>query len=92
LPITINEDTGMNKLLLVTAILSGFCLSACSEPTPAPEAPAQPAVEQPAAISSENQGVLTDRQRETYNAANQVSNLLNDADAERRRQLEAQEK
>jgi hypothetical protein len=80
----------MNNRLLLTVVLSALCLSACSEP--APEAPAQPAAAAPTEINAENQGVLTDRQRETYNAANQVSNVLNDADAARRRQLETQEK
>ena len=71
-------------------------LVACSDPPPAPAAPAAPPAEAaatterstPQQITRDNQGVLTDAQAAGLNAANQVSNVLEDAEKERQRKLE----
>lgn len=84
----------MNMRMLAVAVLSIVNLAACSEPPPAPEVTPPPATTETAApteISKDQQGILTDTQRQGLNAANQVSNLLEDAEAERRRKLEALE-
>jgi hypothetical protein len=79
-------------------LATGLCvagLAACSEPpAPATDAPpAQPAAATtdratPQQITRDNQGVLTDAQAAGINAANQVSNVLEDAEKARQRQLE----
>lgn len=78
--------------LLALSLCMG--LVACSDPPPAPEASAaQPeaaAAERatPEAITREAQGVLTDAQAAGINAANQLSNTLEEAEKQRREQLE----
>jgi hypothetical protein len=79
----------------LSAVFLCVGLAACSDPAPPPaaEAPAPAAAtterSTPQAITRENQGVLTDTQAAGINRANQVSNVLEDAEKERRRQLEA---
>jgi hypothetical protein len=77
-------------VLTTTALCCVLC--ACSEPTPAPTVPqpAIPAATAAAPITLENQGVLTDTQRAGLNGANEMTDLLKQADEERRKQLEAQ--
>ena len=68
-------------------------IAACSEQPAEPTQPidtAPPEAATPAQITEDNQGVLTDAQRDGLNAANQASALLQQAEAERRKQLEAQ--
>ncbi len=78
--------------LFVVSLCAG--LTACSEPTPAPELPApqpQAATTEratPEQITREAQGVLTDAQAAGLNAANQLSNTLEAAEKERQRKLE----
>jgi hypothetical protein len=68
-------------------------LNGCSEPSPAPAAPqpATPAATAAAPLTTENQGVLTDNQREGLNGADEVNDVLKQADEARRKQMEAQE-
>ena len=85
----------MKNRKLVAVLILSVNLIACSEPPPAPEAAAKTATTESAAptdISKVNQGILTDTQREGLNAANQVSNLLKDGEAERRKKLAELEK
>jgi hypothetical protein len=67
-------------------------LSSCSEPAPAPTAtpPSAPPAATAAPITPENQGILTDTERDGLNGASQVSDGLKQADEERRKQMEAQ--
>jgi TolA-binding protein len=81
-----------------TAILSTLMLTAmlcsCSEPASAPVASTPDAdttaAQPPKEIKQENQGVLTDTQRQGFNAANQMSDTLKKAEEERRKQMEKQ--
>jgi hypothetical protein len=76
----------MNTAVALTVTALVAALTACSEPAPGPaEAPIPTA-----AITPENQGVLTDTQREGLNGASEVSDVLKQADEERRKQMEAQ--
>jgi hypothetical protein len=86
----------MKQLLRIFLLVSAVGVIACSDqpPTDQPPVPAQPVAatterSTPQQITRENQGVLTDAQAAGINAANQVSNVLEDAEKERRRQLEA---
>lgn len=76
---------------LTTSVLC-LMLGGCSEPTPAPAAPQPAASVESAAVplTQENQGVLTDTQREGLNGADQVNDVLKQADEARRKQMEAQ--
>lgn len=84
----------MNPAMRLFALTLSAGLMACSEPAPAPELPApqpQAATTErvtPEQISREAQGVLTDAQAAGLNAANQLSNTLEDAEKKRREQLE----
>ncbi len=83
----------MNNVIRMTSVLSLTALFACSEPPAAPEQPAptpQAETAAPTQISEDRQGILTNTQREGLNSANQVSGLLEDAEAERRKRMEAQ--
>lgn len=81
-------------VMRIPAVVLGLGLAACSDPAPPPaaEAPAPVAAtterSTPQQITRENQGILTDAQAAGINRANQVSNVLEDAEKERRRQLE----
>lgn len=74
--------------LAIAALLAA--LTGCSDPAPAPAAPPAAPAATAAPITPETQGVLTDNQRDGLNGANQVSDVLKQADEERRKQLEAQ--
>lgn len=84
----------MKPLLRLVLVISALGATACSDPPPAAEAPAAPATattterSTPEQITRETQGVLTDAQAAGINAANQVSNVLEDAEKERQRKLE----
>ena len=73
-------------------VFAGILLFGCSDPPPAAEAPASATVPRstPEEITRDNQGVLTDAQAAGINRANELSNVLEDAEAERRRKLEEQ--
>ena len=77
----------------VALIVLIACIAACSEQPTEPTQPidtAPPEAAAPAQITEDNQGVLTDAQRAGFNAANETSALLQKAEEERRKQLEAQ--
>lgn len=86
------------KHALVTAIvLLSVVLSGCSKPAAPAVAPSASASQStpakqapPTTITKENQGILTDTQRDGYNAANQVSDVLKKADEEQRRKMKEQ--
>lgn len=81
-----------SRLFAVALCVSLF---ACSDPPSAPDVPAptpQAATTEratPQQITSENQGALTDAQAAGLNAANQLSNALDDAERKRREELDA---
>jgi len=84
----------MKTALFIPAALLGFALAGCSKPAAppaAPPAPSQPAPPKRAeTITKENQGILTDAQRDGLNNANQVSNVLKKAEEDRQKQMKEQ--
>ena len=84
----------MKTALVIPALILGFALAGCSKPAAPPAAPA--AASQPAppkraeTITRENQGILTDAQRDGLNNANQVSNVLKKAEEDRQKQMKEQ--
>ena len=84
-----------HALLASLVIIMGTVLSGCSKPAAPPAAP--PAASQPApprqpipTITKDNQGILTDSQRDGLNGANQVSGVLQKADEEQRKKMKEQ--
>lgn len=74
-------------------LLLAASVAACSEQAAGPAQAidtAPPEAGAPAQISEDQQGVLTDAQRATYNAANQASDLLQQAEDARRKEIDAQ--
>jgi len=84
----------MKTALVIPALMLGFALAGCSKPAAPPAAPA--AASQPAppkraeVITKENQGILTDNQRDALNGANQVSGTLQKAEEERQKKMKEQ--
>jgi hypothetical protein len=81
------------KTLRLLALLLATSVVACSDPPAEPAEPVQSAPAEaapPTRITAENQGILTDTQRDGLNGANQASALLQQAEEERRKQLEEQ--
>jgi hypothetical protein len=82
------------KTALVIPVMLSFALAGCSKPAAPPAAPA--AASQPAppkraeTITKENQGILTDTQRDALNGANQVSGVLKKAEEDRQKQMKEQ--
>ena len=85
----------MRTMTLLATVMLSTLLTSCSEkqppvpPAPTPKAAAA-TTEPPTEIKKEEQGVLTDTQRQGFNAANQMSDTLKKAEEERRKQMEAQ--
>ncbi len=84
----------MKSAILIAALLSTV-LSGCSKPAPPPAAPVaagQPATARQAipTITKDNQGILTDTQRDGLNGANQVSDVLQKAEEERQKKMKEQ--
>lgn len=83
----------MRMMTLLTTVMLSTFLTSCSEKQPSvPPAPTPQAAvaAPPEEIKQEQQGVLTDTQRQGFNAANQMSDTLKKAEEERRKQMEAQ--
>jgi hypothetical protein len=95
----------MKTLFALPVVLLCTLLQGCSDSTPSSSATtAEPVAagtgaaateqavptERATEITKENQGILTNMQREGLNAANQTSDLLKEADEARRKQIEAQ--
>jgi hypothetical protein len=82
---------------ILAPVLCAALLTACSKPEP-PAPPAKPVAAQPPAVSpskggeitKENQGILTDTEAKGMNQANQVGNVLKDADEARKKQMKEQ--
>lgn len=81
---------------IVSSLLCVALLSACSKsepPAPAAQPVAKPAAVSPSKggeITKENQGILTDTEAKGMNQANQVGNVLKDADEARKKQMKEQ--
>ena len=82
---------------VLAPLLCAALLSACSKsapPAPAAESTAaKPPAVSPAKggeITKENQGILTDTEAKGMNQANQVGNVLQDAEEARKKQMKEQ--
>ncbi len=87
----------MKNTYVIAVVMLSTVLAGCSKPaapaTAPPATASQPALAKqapPKVITKENQGVLTDTQRDGLNGANQVSDVLQRADEERRKQMKEQ--
>ena len=79
----------MTKISLCAFLLAAFCVAACSESS-TPAEPAAVQSETAATQANTPQGVIPQGQLDAMAKAADVSNVLEQAEQERRKQMEAQ--
>jgi hypothetical protein len=80
----------MTRIFRRGFFLAGFSIAACSESTAPPEAAPQTNVASPAQTSTTTQGVIPQAQLDAMAKAAAVGTVLEQAEQERRKQMEAQ--